>query len=333
MTEFLDTCYNAIKLQVTAIPDTIRNVKRSDIAILKDKRLIFMGCGDSYAVAEYGKRAFLAVSGSAISLSPTELHNIPLDEQTVVVGITASGRSLATIAAMEYAQENEATTIALTDNAKGTACDHANEIWETKSGVNTYNTSPSAPTTAAMAYLLKLAVIKQSMPHTRIHNDVYILENEVASIVTWAESAGKEITQILKSDDLLYLISDGPNYVASQLGMMKFDEYSLVKGMSVLREEFQHHYNISIRGGEPAILVADSPLKEKDEIYMNILSNTLKMRAYLLHCPDYLQLESSLGQSIANTITLQMAAFHFTLKHDPGKDKFKLPHAEAFKIY
>lgn len=333
MTEFLDTCYNAIKLQTTAIPDSIRNVKKNDISILKDKRLIFIGCGDSYAVAEYGKWAFLAVSGSPISLSPSELHNIPLDEQSIVVGITASGRSLTTIAAMEYAQENEATTIALTDNAEGAACDYADYTWLTKSGVDTYNTSPSAPTTAAMAYLLKLVVIKQALLHTHIHNDVNILENEADNVVTWAESAGKEIAQILKLGELVYLISEGPNYIASQLGMMKFNEYSLVKGTSALREEFRHHYNLSIEGDEPVVLVADSPTGEKDEIYMNGLSNTLKMRAHLLHCPDYLHLESPLGQSIANTIAVQMAAFHFALKHNPGMDKFKLPHAEAFKIY
>lgn len=333
MTEFLDTCYNAIKLQATAIPDTLRNVKNSDVSILKDKRVIFTGCGDSYAVAEYGTLGFLTVFVNAISLSAPELHSIPLDENTVVVGITASGRSLATIAALEYAQENDATTVALTDNAEGAACDCADHTWLTKSGVSTYNTSPSAPTTTAMAYLLKLAVIKQAMPRTRIHNDSIMLESEMDNIVTWAESTGKKIAQLPKRDELLYLISEGPNYIAAQLGMMKFNEYSLVKGMSALREEFQHHYNLSIKGDEPAILIADTPMDEKDEGYLKVLSNTLKMRAQLLHCPRDLYLESSLGQSIANTIALQMAAFHFTLKHDPGKDKFKLPHAEAFKIY
>jgi hypothetical protein len=57
------------------------------------------------------------------------------------------------------------------------------------------------------------------------------------------------------------------------------------------------------------------------------------MRTYHLHTPTDINLESPLGQAIANTIALQMAAYHFAIVHDPKKERFKLPHAEAFKIY
>jgi glucosamine 6-phosphate synthetase-like amidotransferase/phosphosugar isomerase protein len=265
--------------------------------------------------------------------SASELERVTLDENTVVIGITASGRSLETVAAMEYAQENGAVTVALTDNEEGTACNYADHTWLTKSGVDTYNTSPSAPTTAAMAYLLKLAVADQAMPRSRIHNDVVMWEQHADEVVSWAESVGKEIAQIPKPGEMIYHVSDGANYVAAQLGMMKFNEYSLVKGTSALREEFRHHYNLSIRGGEPVVFITDSPSNEKDETYLRVLADTLKMRAYHLSTPRELRLESSLGQSIANTIALQMAAFHNARTHNPEKDKFKLPHAEAFKIY
>jgi hypothetical protein len=114
---------------------------------------------------------------------------------------------------------------------------------------------------------------------------------------------------------------------------MKFDEYSLVKGTTALREEFRHHYNISIRGDEPVVFITDSPSNEKDATYLRVLTDALEMRAYHLTTPHELYLESSLGQAIANSIALQMAAFHHVLKHNPEKEKFKLPHAEAFKIY
>lgn len=333
MTEFLDTCYNTIKLQATAIPETLRNVGSKNIHTIKDKRLIFVGCGDSYAVGEYGKWAFVNTFHDSLVLSASELPQVPLDERVVVIGITASGRSLETISALEYAKQNDATTVVLTDNEKGAACDCADYTWLTKSGVDTYNTSPSAPTTAAMVYLLKLAVTEQAIPRTRIHNDVLVLEQQVENIVSWAEFVGREISQIPRPGEMVYHISEGPNYVAAQLGMMKFNEYSLVKGTSALREEFRHHYNLSIRGNEPVVLITDAPTSEWDGTYMQILSKTLKMRAYHLYCPSELHLESPLGQAIANTIALQMAAFHHALRNNPEMNKFKLPNAEAFKIY
>ncbi|MGY5852968.1 MAG: SIS domain-containing protein [Candidatus Thorarchaeota archaeon] len=333
MTEFLDVCYNAIKKQATAIPNTLEVVERDMLDALKKKRLVFTGCGDSYAVGEYGKWAFLAASRDSLVLSPPELPMVPLDEKSVVIGITASGRSLETVSAMKHARKKGAETIVLTDDAKGAAYDYADHIWLTKSGVETYNTSPSAPTTAAMAFLLKLAALERDNPHTYIGNDVHQLEYAADLMVVWAESVGKDIAKIPNVGDLLYMVSDGPNYVAAQLGMMKFNEYSLVKGTSALREEFRHHYNISIKHGDPMVLISNSPAGEKDELYISILSDILKMRPFHLFCPLDLELESPHGQAIANTIALQMAAFHFTLRNNPKMDKFKLPHAEAFKIY
>ena len=102
MTEFLDACYDAIKKQETSISETIASVDEKDVDILKDKRLIVLtGCGDSYAVGEYGKWAFLKVGLNAISLSPTEMSKIQLDKNCAVIGVTASGRSLATIEALK----------------------------------------------------------------------------------------------------------------------------------------------------------------------------------------------------------------------------------------
>lgn len=335
MTKFLDTCYNAIKKQASAIPNTLKNVEMSLLDVLKDKRLIFTGCGDSYAVANYGRWAFLAASRDSLVLSPLEISMIPLDSNSVVVGITASGRSIETISALKRAKVKGAETIVLTDDKKGAASEYADHIWLTKSGVGTYNTSPSAPTTAAMAFLLKLAAFDRENIHTVLGRDVDHLENvrNVDWIIKWAESVGKEIAEIPEVGDLLYLISDGPNYVAAQIGMMKFNEYSIVKGTSVIREEFRHHYNLSINEGDPVILVTDNMRSISDDIYKSVLSDTLKMRVFHLFCPHQQNFNSPHGQTIANTIALQMAAYYNVLKHDPQKESFKQPNAEAFRIY
>jgi glucosamine--fructose-6-phosphate aminotransferase (isomerizing) len=333
MTDFYDTVYNGIKLQAKGIPDTLRAVDSREKDVIRSKRVVFMGCGDSYAVADYGKWAFVPLGATASSMSPSELTRVPLDDSCVVVGITASGRSLETIAALEHAKKSQAVTVVLTDNPRGAACELADHIWLTKSGVPTYNTSPSSPTTTAMAYLLKLAVLEQDNPRTGIYQDSLRLEEDMGQIVTWAESAGKEISLMPRPGETVYLISDGPNYVAAEIGMMKFNEYSLVRGVCVLREEFRHHTTLALRNEDSAILITDSHSDKRDQTYEKVLTETLRTRTHHLCTPTDLSLESSMGQTIANTIALQMAAFHFAKEHNPEKDGFRMPHADAFKIY
>ena len=57
------------------------------------------------------------------------------------------------------------------------------------------------------------------------------------------------------------------------------------------------------------------------------------MRGFHLFTPESLGLESPLGQTIANSIALQMAAYYNVMEYDPGKEFWKRPNVDAFKIY
>jgi len=331
MTEFLDACYGAIRKQGRAIPETLAGVDLGETEIINDGRLIVLvGCGDSYAAAEYGKWAFLKVGLNAISLSPTEIPHVTLDKRSVVIGITASGRSLATIAALDQAKSKGATTVVLTDDPEGKAVECADRVWITRSGVNSYNISPSSPTTTAMVYLLKVA---EGLADEQLHDDVKRLETLGKSLVDWADRKGRAILEMIDVGRPLYLISEGPNYVAAMIGHMKFNEYSLMKSILGRREEVQHHYALSINDNDRVVLVSDSPVTSEDVSYMNVLTKTLRMQAYHLYADDELELLTSLAQTIPNAIALQMAAYHTVLKFDSSKKQWKQPHANAFKIY
>ena len=332
MTEFLDICYDAIMMQGKSIARTIAALDETSASVLEEKkRVVLTGCGDSYAAADYGRWALLKAGLDVQSVSPDEVRHLRLDQETVVVGITASGRSLATIKALQETKKRNAITVALTDNADGRASQDADHIWVTKSGVETYNTSPSAPTTAAMVYLLGVA--SQLTSDVKIDNDIQSLKSAGKEMMTWAEEQGKRISQLTSPNVPIYLISEGPNHVAAQIGMMKFNEFSILKGIAAVREEFCHHYNISINDGESAVLISNSPIGQSDEAYLKVLIDSLKMNVYHLYTDESLNLKHPLGQAIPNMIALQMASFHTVLKFNPDKRSFKLPHAEAFKIY
>jgi glucosamine 6-phosphate synthetase-like amidotransferase/phosphosugar isomerase protein len=321
-------------MQETSISDTITSADERGADIFKDKRLIVLtGCGDSYAVGEYGKWAFLRIGLNAISLSPTEMSNIQLNKDVIVIGVTASGRSLATIEALETAKSANATTVVLTDNESGKASALADHVWVTHSGVRTHNISPSSVTTTAMAYLLKIAVKNQAASQSPMYNDLQKLKSNGKQLLEWAETVGKESSKIGTPGKPLYMISHGPNYVATLIGMMKFNEYGVIQSNAALWEDFQHHYVLTINPGDTAFLVTDSPIGKKDKRYFQALTGTLRMKAFHLHTPKSLGLTSPHGQVIANSIALQMAAYYNVMKYDPGKEFWRKPNVDAFKIY
>ncbi|MHA2396417.1 MAG: SIS domain-containing protein [Candidatus Thorarchaeota archaeon] len=334
MTEFLDTCYDAIKKQEQAIPKTIDSVDAAASSVLKGmKQVVLVGSGDSYAAADYGRWAFLSVGLSAFIVSPDEIGHIRLGKDTVVIGISASGRSLVTIDALKKARSQNATCVVLTDNEDGNASREADHVWVTNSGVRTYNTSPQAPTTAAMAYLLAVSAGINDESEWTLDQDIEKLKSIGKEQVTWAEREGKAISQLTSPNVPIYLISEGPNHVAAQIGMMKFNEFSVLKGVAAIREEFRHHYVLSINKNDSAVLVTGGPADQSDDVYMKTLTDSLQMRAYHLHTSEELGLKLPLVQTISNTIALQMAAYHSVLKYDPEKDAFKQPNIDAFKIY
>ncbi|MFW9871411.1 MAG: MurR/RpiR family transcriptional regulator [Candidatus Thorarchaeota archaeon] len=333
MTEFLDICYNAIRLQEKSIPQTFAKVDNTSASVLEGKKqILLMGCGDSYAAADYGRWAFINSGLNVQCVSPDEIKHFRLDQDSVVIGITASGRSLATIDALQKAKKQGSEIIVLTDNADGTASKEADHVWVTRSGVRTYNTSPSAPTTAAMAYLLGVSS-KFRENNEKLVKDIEKLKNIGNEMMAWAEKEGENISELTSPNVPIYLISEGPNHVAAQIGMMKFNEFSILKGIATIREEFCHHYNISVNDGECAVLISNSPIGSSDDAYMKVLTSTLQMRAYHLYTDIKLGLNTSLVQAIPNVIALQLASYYTVLKFNPEKDSFKLPHAEAFKIY
>ncbi len=197
MTQFLDACYHAIAKQATSIPDTIRAVKDDDLRPLSGKQFVLLlGCGDSYAVAEYGKWALLMSGFNAVSISPPELHRLYMKPNCAVIGVSASGRSLVTIEALEFARSLSATTVALTDNPTGKVAQTADVLWQTRSGMESYNISPSAPTTAALAYLLALASRLPSPIQNNLQHDCHILESRAEEIIRWSEQQGIAISKL-----------------------------------------------------------------------------------------------------------------------------------------
>ncbi|MFW9798527.1 MAG: MurR/RpiR family transcriptional regulator, partial [Candidatus Thorarchaeota archaeon] len=126
MTKFLDICYDAIKKQEHAIPRTMDAVDERSARLLEEKKqIVLIGCGDSYAVADYGRWVFLRNGLNALVVSPDEINDLRIGKDTVLIAISASGRSLVVINALRRAKAHGATTVVLTDDKDGNASQEA----------------------------------------------------------------------------------------------------------------------------------------------------------------------------------------------------------------
>lgn len=280
-------------------------------------------------MAEYGALLLQELGIHAIALTPPVVNRLPISTGDLLVGITASGRSLSTIDALEYAREKRVTSVVLTDNPDGSAANLAETVWTTVSGVDTYDIIPTAPTTTAMAFLLALG----SRLDDRLDQGIEKLLEYLPSMMDWAESRGKEIAGRIRLDGIVCLLSEGANMVAAHIGMMKLNESALVRGVVVLREEFEHHGNLPAREEDFVILISDTLNNEKDFQYMQVLTERIELQAYNLHLPERYQIAEPTVQALGNTIAMQMMGYYLILEHNRSMEWFRMPNAKAFRIY
>lgn len=332
LTKFLEDTYKVMETQGQGLISTLESVKiERQEALLHQDHIILTGCGDSYAVADYGKWLFLQMGVPSISISPTELGKVPLNSDSTVIGITASGRSLTTVKALAYAKERDAYTIALTDNSEGKVNEMVHELWLTQSGAESYDIVPTAPTTMAMVYLMGLAKVLDKTE--KLERDCERIREIMTRGVLWAKTEGEKISEMLSPEGLIYLISEGVGFIAANIGMMKFNEYAIMRSHTVLKEEFRHHGNLPTKKDDTIILITETPITNSDERYIRVIKETLKLNAEMIHTPLDLKIETSFAQTILNTIALQYAAYHNVMRYNPKMEWFKLPNAKAFNIY
>lgn len=329
-TDFLSSCYKTMIQQEQSIPRTLKNVPEGQENILRNAdRVILTGAGDSLAVAEYGALLLQELGIHAIALTPTVVNRLPISTGDLLVGITASGRSLSTIDALQHARKERATSVVLTDNPDGNAANLAETVWTTVSGADTYDIIPTAPTTTAMAFLLGLV----SRLDDRLDREIEKLLDGLSSIMDWAESRGEEIAGRINLDGVVCFLSEGENLVAAHIGVMKLNESALVRGVLVLREEFEHHGNLPAREEDFVILISDTPNNERDFQYMEVLTEQIELQAYNLHLPERYQIAEPAVQALGNTIAMQMMGYYLILEHNPSMEWFRMPNAKAFRIY
>lgn len=261
-----------LKDQPAAIADTVaqRQEQVADIvAGLPETitRVLMVGCGDPYFAAQaavYPMEIWAGLPAEAVdALEFRFWRGQRAGNDTLVIGISQSGKTIQTVESIKLARKNGAATIGITNSPGSPLADEADHVIVTAGGPS--YSFPTKTTTAATAvlYLLALALgetrgvidsvdaddmrsaLAQDVPAQIEH--VFALEHELMALArSWQHHTH------------FAFIGSGPGYAAALIGAAKINETCRLQSEADELEEYGHLHVFGIQPGTPLLFLAQN---------------------------------------------------------------------------
>jgi glutamine---fructose-6-phosphate transaminase (isomerizing) len=259
-----------------------------DEALLRDvKRIIVVACGTSYHAGLIGRYAIEEWARIPVEMdiaSEYRYRNPVVGPGDLVIGITQSGETADTLAAMRIARERGATVLALTNIMGSQATRDADGVLYTRAGLEVCVAATKTFTCQVVVMHLlglKLAELRGTLPPERRAEIIADLKRIPHCIEELLGSIDAQVTEIADAhwdkDFFLYLGRHVGLPVALE-GALKLKEISYISTDAYAAGEMKHGPIALLDESTPVVAVAtDSPVLEK------IVSNMQEVRARGAH--------------------------------------------------
>jgi glucosamine--fructose-6-phosphate aminotransferase (isomerizing) len=259
-----------------------------DEAILRDvRRIIVVACGTSYHAGLIGRYAIEEWARIPVEMdiaSEYRYRNPVVGPGDLVIGITQSGETADTLAAMRIARERGATVLALTNIMGSQATRDADGVLYTRAGLEVCVAATKTFTcqVAVMHLLgLKLAELRGTLPPERRAQIIADLKRIPSCIGELLQSIDERVTEIADAHwdkgFFLYLGRHVGLPVALE-GALKLKEISYISTDAYAAGEMKHGPIALLDESTPVVTVAtDSPVLDK------VVSNMQEVRARGAH--------------------------------------------------
>lgn len=259
-----------------------------DEAILADiKRVVVVACGTSYHAGLVGRYAIEEWARLPVEMdiaSEYRYRNPVVGPGDLVIGISQSGETADTLAAMRKAREAGATVLAITNVMGSQATREADGVLFTRAGLEIgVAATKTFVCQVAVIYLLglRLAELRGTLPPERLTELVseikrlpHCIDQVIANVDVQIEQVAKEHAQ---REFFLYLGRHVGLPVALE-GALKLKEISYIATDAYAAGEMKHGPIALLDESTPVVCVAtDSPVLEK------IVSNMQEVRARGAH--------------------------------------------------
>lgn len=236
----------------------------------KIDRVILTGCGDPYMLtvaATYAFEKWAGVQAEAIEAAELTMYRNPalLNERTLIVLISSSGKTVKVIDAARIAKQRGAKMFALTNRVPSPITAETDNVIQTHAGWS--DSFPSKQTTTALALLYALALHWGRATQALTQAKYDALRTELFESVPAAmektlglEAEMKAVADRYLQAPMYQFIGSGPNLATALLGAAKIKENSQNRAEGSNLEEFAHLHGLSMKEGDPVFIITASGL-------------------------------------------------------------------------
>jgi glutamine---fructose-6-phosphate transaminase (isomerizing) len=284
--------------QPAAVAETVADrligdeVRLGDIGISDEKltnlrRVIVVACGTSYHAGLTGRYAIEWWSRVPVEMdiaSEFRYRNPVIDERDLVIGISQSGETADTLAAMRLARERGAKVLAITNVMGSQATRDADGVLFTRAGleIGVAATKTFVAQVAAMYLLaLKLAGLRGTLePEVmrRLIGELREMPESIEALLAGVDDPVKQIARHWKDAGFFLYLGRHVGLSVCLEGALKLKEISYIPTDAYAAGEMKHGPIALLDERTPVVCVAtESPVLEK------VLSNIAEVRARGAH--------------------------------------------------
>jgi glucosamine--fructose-6-phosphate aminotransferase (isomerizing) len=256
--------------QPQAFYNTIRSVSPSTLPekVLHAKSITLVACGSSYHTGFIFKYLLEATCGIPVLLEfASEFKYFPPPVNGLVIGITQSGETADTLAALKQAKKSGCSTLAIT-NVLGSSVTRVADI------TLFMRAGPEISVAATKSFVAQLAILMQivnSISETKCDEVLQQAHKAIEEVLLMDLS--EAVTMCKKAQSIFY-VGRGPFYPVSLEGALKMKEISYIHAEGYAAGELKH--------GPFALLSTETPviaLCMPGDTYNVMISNIKEMKA------------------------------------------------------
>jgi glucosamine--fructose-6-phosphate aminotransferase (isomerizing) len=255
----------------------------TELEIQNLRRIVIVACGTAYHAGVVGR--YIIEEWARIPVEPDiasewRYRNPVLSKDTLVIGITQSGETADTIAAMRLAREQGARTLAITNQLGTQVTREVDSVLYTRAGLE-IGVAASKTFTAQVALLsliaLKLAQIRRTLPEDEIEfilEELYDLPEKMEQFLDGDHPIEEIAERHYQKPFFLYLGRHIGLPVALE-GALKLKEISYIPTEAYSAGEMKHGPIALLDSETPVVCVAT----DQKIVYDKVVSNIQEVRA------------------------------------------------------
>ncbi|KAG2665232.1 hypothetical protein I3843_16G116800 [Carya illinoinensis] len=309
------------------LKDHLKTIRRS-------RRIVFIGCGTSYNAALAARPILEELSGVPVTMEiASDLldRQGPIYREDTAVFVSQSGETADTLLALEYALENGALCVGITNTVGSAIARHTHCGIHINAGCEIGVASTKAYTSQIVVMaMLALAIggdtISNQARREAVIDGLFDLPNNVREVLKLDQEM-KDLAKLLVAEQSLLVFGRGYNYATALEGALKVKEVALMHSEGILAGEMKHGPLALVDENLPIVVIAtrDACFSKQQSVIQQLHARKGRLivmcskgdanavclggSCRIIEVP---QVEDCL-QPVVNIIPLQLLAYHLTV--------------------